>query len=281
MIFVELVRIAPADGRAPVMVAADIERMACDEDRHAKIFEILAESLDEQDHMRAGVTAAGIAARIGEVGEFFLPRSLRSQATASNPLGSGGRVHVQQSGRDHGGSDEEKGTRFLAFLEELGLTERLAARARALGKPIGELRVAVKPAFMLGYHREDRSPVTDPTLVLVLARELRRLGVGDIAVVEARNLYDRFFQSRTVVKVGAYFGFGAPEYRLVDLSLEQVPHDFIRGMAQYTIGQTWRDADFRISFGKMQHHGDGAASLTLANIEGVGSRSDEYIFAER
>src|SRR5205823_5429248 len=102
------------------------------------------------------------------------------------------------------------------------------------------------------YHRRDRSHLTDPALLDELARCLRGLGCGDVAVVEAPNIYDQFYRHRAVRDVAAYFGYESPHYRLVDLSEEQVPHAYGRGLAQYTIGRTWRDADFRISFGKLR-----------------------------
>jgi len=38
------------------------------------------------------------------------------------------------------------------------------------------------------------------------------------------------------------------------------------GMAQTTISQTWKEADFRISFGKMRSHPIEMAYLTLGNL---------------
>jgi hypothetical protein len=73
-----------------------------------------------------------------------------------------------------------------------------AERACFLGKRVCDLRIAIKPTFMLGYHRKDTSPITDPILLAELARRLRELGCADVAVVEARNIYDRFYCNRTV-----------------------------------------------------------------------------------
>jgi uncharacterized protein (DUF362 family) len=67
----------------------------------------------------------------------------------------------------------------------------------------------------------------------------------------------------------------------VDLSDEQVPHAYFRGMAQYTVGKTWKDADFRISFAKMRSHPVESVHLTIANLEGIGARCDQFLFAER
>src|SRR4030095_10037551 len=63
----------------------DLRRVRDDEDRHVHIFTILAEALDEHDHLVPGMTPDEVARRIGEVGEDFLPRALRP-SLASHPL---------------------------------------------------------------------------------------------------------------------------------------------------------------------------------------------------
>src|SRR5262249_52899238 len=130
-------------------------------------------------------------------------------------------------------------------------------------------------------HRKDRSPITDPLLLAELACFLRELGCADVAVVETPNIYDRFFRNRSVADVAAYFGFASPHYHLVDLSTDQVAHVYSRGLAQYSVSRTWKEADFRISFGKMRSHPTDMVYLTLGNIESIGARYDEFIFAER
>src|SRR5207245_1319169 len=171
-----------------------------------------------------------------------------TRGAAENPLGSGGPVWVMCGERA-----EDKLPIFLRLLDAAGLRRRLEECARAGGKAISELRVAIKPSFMLGYHRKDRSCLTDPELVRELARYLRAAGCGDVAVVESPNIYDQFYRHRTVPEVARYFDIPAPEFRLVDLGDEQVPHAYGRGMAQYAVGRTWRDADFRISFRKVRN----------------------------
>src|SRR5262249_38775636 len=76
-------------------------------------------------------------------------------------------------------------------------------------------------------------------------------------------------------------GMLSPEYPVVDLSEEQVPHTYGRGMAQYSVGRTWKEADFRITFGKMRSHPLEHVHLTVANMEAMGSRCDEFLFTER
>ena len=260
----------------PANLADDFRRILADEERHYRIFEILAAAFDEQDRLAPGETADSLAQKIGAVGEFFLSRARRKSAVAENALGSGGRVRVTQ-----GRSMEEKLPLFRRLLCEAGLAEQLAERARSLGKQVHDLRVAIKPTFMLGYHRKDRSVITDPALLDELACFLREQGCADVAVVESRNIYDQFYRNRTVQDVARYFDIASPHFRVVDLSAEQVPHSYFRGMAQRTIGRTWKEADFRISFAKMRSHPVELAHLTLSNMEWIGAPGDEFLFAER
>jgi Domain of unknown function (DUF362) len=270
-----LLELAAEQPGLPPEVLADFWRIMTDEDRHRRIFQILADALDDQDRLAPGETAEGLLGKIRDVGEFFLPRDYRP-CGASHPLGAGGNVWVMR-----GSTREEKLPLFQRLLEESGLADRLAERGRALGKLVHEMRVVIKPAFMLGYQRKDCSHLTDPALVEELARYLHQLGCADVAAVEAPNIYDRFYANRTVADVAAYFGFVSSHYRLVDLSAEQVAHVYARGMAQYSVGRSWQEADFRISFGKMRSHPVDMVYLTLGNIEWVGARCDEFLFAER
>jgi uncharacterized protein (DUF362 family) len=271
-----IIELAQGQPDVPAELVEDFRLIVADEDRHGRVFATLAASLDEHDRLVPGETAEGLAQKIGAIGAFFLPRAQRKGSVADNPLGGGGRVWVVR-----GAGDEDKIPLIRRLLEDAGLAQCLAERAEALGKPIHDLRIAIKPAFMLGYHRKDTSPLTDPILVDELAGYLREHGCQDIAVVEARNLYDRFFHHRTVADVARYFRFDSPHYRVVDLTEEQVTHAYLRGMGQYTVGRTWKEADLRISFGKMRSHPVEMAYLSLANLEGLGARCDEFLFAER
>jgi uncharacterized protein (DUF362 family) len=193
-----------------------------------------------------------------------------------HPLGAGGRVWVVE-----GRSADEKRTLFRRLLADAGLEDRIRERERALGRPPGSLRVAIKPTFMLGYDRKDLSILTDPELLADLADRLHAIGCADVAVVEASNIYDKFYAHRGVFEVARYFGLESPSYRLVDLSSEQVPHTYRRGLAQGTVGRTWKEADFRITFGKMRSHAVELAYLSVGNVEWIGARCDEYLFPER
>jgi uncharacterized protein (DUF362 family) len=254
----------------------DFMRVRDDEERHARIFEILAEALDEKDQLVAGETEESLTRKIEDVGEYFLPRTLRKQTVTNNKIGSGGRVFVGE-----GKSAEEKCSVLRRLLEESGLADKLQQRAAALGKQAADLRIIVKPSFMLGYARKDRSIITDAELLRELANFLREIGCADAVLVESANIYDQFFEHRSVAEVAAYFGMQECGLPIVDASNDQVPHTYFRGMAQNTISRSWKEADFRISFGKMRSHPIEMAYLTIGNLEWMGGRCDEFLFVER
>jgi uncharacterized protein (DUF362 family) len=270
---IELVRQEP--GITPDEVE-DFRRMQDDESRHSTVFEILAAAFDENDRLVPAETAVSLADKLSAVGDVFLPRALRRNTAADNPLGSGGLVWMMQGNRP-----EEKLDLFDKLLKDSGLESRIKTRAQSLGKAIGEIRVAIKPAFMLGYDRKDLSVITDPSLIAELARYIVGLGCADVAVIEVPNLYDRFYRNRTVKDVAAYFHVESPSLRVVDSSQEQVPQDYGRGLAQYTVGKTWKASDFRISFSKLRSHSIEIVQLTVATLEGLGARLDEFLFVER
>jgi uncharacterized protein (DUF362 family) len=270
-------RILELAGEVPKLepeLFGEFRRMKEDEDRHARIFQILSSALDEDDRLMDGQTADTLAGQIGAVGEFFLSPE-RRRATG-NDVGRGGKVFVVR-----GQSAEEKLPMLEQLLEACGLLERLRNKARVLGKPLEEMRVAVKPTFMIGYHHKDLSPITDPALVTGLARRLRAFGVPDVAVLDSPTIYDRFYRNRSVREVARYFGMESAEFRIVDLSEDQVPHTYLRGMAQHSVSRTWKEADFRIGFAKMRSNPVDVATLTVATLEGIGPRHDHYFFAER
>ncbi|HXH41776.1 MAG TPA: DUF362 domain-containing protein [Thermoanaerobaculia bacterium] len=255
-----ITELTEGDSSFPISLLEDFRRITADEVRHQEIFEVLFAALDEDDHLSPNESAASLAARIGAIGENFLPRQLR----APHPLGAGGIVRIATSIPD-------KRAALRQILFEAKLAERLAGRKS----------VAIKPTFMLGYDRRDLSHITDPDLVDELARALRDAGITDVAVIESETIYDRFYANRSVASVARYLGFDSNAYRIVDASSEQVVHSYSRGLAQTTIARTWRDADFRISFAKMRSHPIELAYLSVANCEWIGGRCDHYLFSER
>ena len=254
----------------------DFRRVVNDEERHRRVFVILADALDERDQLTPGHNVERLAEQIAEAGEFYLPGHRRGRSPVDNPLGSGGRVYCHE-----GKSLDEKLALFRRLLHDAGLREQLEEREKLLNKRMNEMCVAIKPTFMLGYNRQDASTITDPALLNELAAFLRECGCADVAVIEAPNIYDRFFGNRSVANVAAYFEIQSPHFRLVDASTDRVTHQYTRGMAQSAIARTWKEADVRISFGKVRSHPIDHALLAIANLEGLGARTDKYIFFDR
>ena len=243
-----------------------------DEDRHAQVFAAFAQALDEEDRLvarRDGVDPGGQDRR----DRPLLPaRGAARSGAARRRRGSGSRGAALRPTSERS---------FSASSNRAASGTACASRREALGKAVSDLRVAVKATFMIGYHRKDRSPITDPELIAILAERLRELGVADVAVIESPTIYDRFYRNRSVHEVARYFGIESPHFRLVDASEDQVAHHYPRGMAQYSVSRTWKEADFRISFAKMRSNPVDVATLTVANLEGLGPRHDQYFFAER
>ncbi len=247
-----------------------------DEFTHEQVFQTFAEAFDDAGALRPGQTAEAMEERLREIGEPFLPLHLRSGSPELAPAGHGGTVWVRT-----GTPETEAVPEFRKLLETSDFASRVVSHAKALGKSVGELSLVIKPTFMLGYHQKDRSPITDPALVEELARFLRSLGVNEIAVVESPNHYDWYFENRTVAQVARYLGFVSDQYRLVDLSSDQVEFQYRRGMAVSTVSRTWKDADMRLSFAKLRSHPCEHFYLSTANVSGVGMRIDQFLFSER
>jgi uncharacterized protein (DUF362 family) len=150
--------------------------------------------------------------------------------------------------------------RFLANVE--------AAYQKA-GKPRDQFRIAIKPNIMTASIRQDPSPVyTDPGLVEFLIARLRERGFADIAVVEARNVYDYSYQGRSVRAVAEMAGYSAISYRIEDLTEQREPYDYGGVLGQHFVGRTWRDADYRVSFAKNKSHWQCFYTGCLKNIYG-------------
>jgi uncharacterized protein (DUF362 family) len=268
--------LAENDSALPSTLVGDFARIEMDEQRHGALFELFAAAFDDEDRLVGGHDAATLAGKIAEIGEEFLPRGLRHRASLENPLGGGNRVDVVR-----GSEPSQKQAAFQRLLDGSELLAALDARANRLGKRRAEMTVAIKPTFMLGYHHKDRSNITDPAVLEQLAHFLVEHGCGTVLALEAPNIYDEFYDNRDVDSVAAYFGFSSPWYRLVDTSKDQAEHRFSRGMAQYTVSRAWKEADFRISLGKMRSHPVEIAYLTVGNVEWLGARCDQFLFCER
>jgi uncharacterized protein (DUF362 family) len=129
--------------------------------------------------------------------------------------------------------------------------------------------IAIKPNIMTASVHEDASPVyTDPELVEYLLDLLRARGFSRLAVVEAHNVYDYSYQGRTVPAVAAMAGYSGDGYTIEDLTEQKAPWDYGGVLGHHSVGRTWRDADYRISFAKNKTHWQCFYTGCLKNIYG-------------
>ena len=112
--------------------------MAGDEDRHCKVFEIIAAALTDEDTLTANVTVDSLVEQIRAVGEEFLPRTQRRISDIENPIDSGQRVVVRCAKRR-----DEKRLFFRRVLDECGLREAIRARVEFLQRPVQQFRIAI------------------------------------------------------------------------------------------------------------------------------------------
>jgi uncharacterized protein (DUF362 family) len=150
-----------------------------------------------------------------------------------------------------------------------GFFENVETVFEASGKPRQEFLIAIKPNIMTAGVREQPSPVyTDPELVEYLVGKLRERGFQELAVVEARNVYDYSYQGRSVKAVADMVGYSGNGYRVEDLSEQKEPFDYGGVLGPHVVGRTWRDADYRISFAKNKSHWQCFYTGCLKNIYG-------------
>jgi uncharacterized protein (DUF362 family) len=247
---------------------AAFDRIRADEARHAEAFRLLTEVITSDDRLADGVTAEDLAARLAGISPWFIPAAqrVRPKHEPARSFGSGAPV-VVRGGR----TDADKPAVLSECLDRAGL-DRLAGGARS---------AAIRVSFMLGYDRADRSNVSDPELVDLLARYLRRHGVADVAVLEAPTVYGNLFSGRSVASVARYFGFDSPAYRIVDIGADMRAWSFDRGFVQKTISGTWLDADLRIAAPKLRTDPTEFAHLSLSTLEGSTGAIDESFYAGR
>jgi uncharacterized protein (DUF362 family) len=93
-------------------------------------------------------------------------------------------------------------------------------------------------------------------------------GFTNIAVVEARNVYDYSYTGRSVKAVAELAGYSCKNYRIEDLSDQKIPFDYGSVLKKHFVGKTWHDADFRISFAKNKTHWQCFYTGCLKNVYG-------------
>jgi len=165
-------------------------------------------------------------------------------------------------------------------LQDSGFWTEIEKVRVAGGKEKSKFSVVIKPNFMFAYNKHDRSTYTDPALVEELVRQLRAAGYSRISVVEAQSTYGQYFAHRSVREVASYLGYaidGSRGYEVVDLTTDtqQFQH-FGPALGYHPVADTWRNADFRISFAKNKTHCYAYYTLTIKNIYGALCLADKF-----
>jgi uncharacterized protein (DUF362 family) len=142
--------------------------------------------------------------------------------------------------------------------QRAGLIESVERERAKSGRPREDFRIAVKPNLM-------GRPGTDPALVERLFALLREHGYAKLALVESRTGPDA---SRAVAAAAREAGYSGEGYAIVDLSDEAAPFDYGSVLGKATIGRTWLEADYRITFAKAKPQPRCFYSGCLANLLG-------------
>lgn len=159
-------------------------------------------------------------------------------------------VHIE------GGHDA--GQALARVLRRAQLLEDVERERERSGRAPEQFRIAVKPNLM-------GRPGTDPALVEGLFTALRAQGYEELALVESRT--GRGSQ-RSVATAAHEAGYSGAGYRIVDLSDEPVPFDYGSVLGKATVGRSWLEADYRISFAKAKPQPRCFFSGCLANLLG-------------
>lgn len=170
--------------------------------------------------------------------------------------------------------------KFVSFDQLLTLTgfdTTLTAAHEQSKKDKRDFSIVIKPNMMVYINpRGHTAVVTDKELVEHLVDHVRAMGFSAIAVCEAQHDVGRMLKNHTVAFIADRIGYDPRgRYRIVDLSLELRPFVYTYttqrggiGKWKDTVGVTWRDADFRISFAKCKTHEHDWMTLSVKNIYG-------------
>lgn len=256
----------------------ELERMRQDETMHAQVFQTISALIDQKDSFLPNVNDSTLKEALASIGgwqvgvNLSLSEDLPTDST--HPVGRGGLVVVAR-----GATEEDKIKTFRYALERSGMLQNIVRYSQ--NKSASKLSIAIKIDLMLAYNKQDQSVYTDPTLVEYLVDYLLENGYRNISVCDAQNIYSLYFTNRTVAQVGAYVGLNPGLYQLVDLSLDQIPFHYTKGMGVNHVSATWANADIRISFAKLKTHPMAVGQLATRNAGGVVPQKGDYFFSDR
>lgn len=171
--------------------------------------------------------------------------------------------------------DDKIGT-FQEVIERSYFFQDVEEKFEKSGKSRNSFKIAIKPNFMVFLTKKDPSSYTDPELVDFLIEGLLERGFREIYVVESQNVLGKWYQNRDVLTVASACGYKGKGYKLIDLTLDAVPHTFDGTLGKHYVGKTWKEADYRISFAKNKTHPANKYTLAMKNIFGVTTCENKY-----
>jgi uncharacterized protein (DUF362 family) len=170
--------------------------------------------------------------------------------------------------------------KFESFKELLAISkfdETILSAFQTSEKEKSNFKVIVKPNMMVFVNPIGHTAtVTDKDLVEFLIDHIISLGFTNITVCEAQHDVGRMLKNHNVQFISEQIGYKPNgRYKIVDLTLEKSKYGYLyinkQGKLKKwidTVGISWRDADFRISFAKCKTHEHDWMTLSVKNIYG-------------
>jgi uncharacterized protein (DUF362 family) len=173
--------------------------------------------------------------------------------------------------------EAEKIPAFRQLIEQTGFDRVLRQAHENSGKKESDFKIAIKPNMMVFINpRAYKATVTDKELVEYLVDHIRSLGFSKISVCEAQNDVGTMLKNHNVKFVADKIGYDPQgRYQIVDLTEESEPFHYLykdkKGKIKKwkdSVGKTWKEADFRITFAKCKTHEHDWMTLGVKNVYG-------------
>ncbi len=251
----------------------DFSRIVLDESNHGKVFKIFYEALEHDGTLKPGVTIESLVEKVGAVSDYFLPREYRL-SMLRNPIGQDRKVYCEK--------DEQKVGRDVTLEKTLAnakLKEELTIKAAALNKSIADIEVVIKLTITMGYAQYDISPIIDKESIESLLAALAKVGVKKVKLLDVQSIYAKFYNNRSIKEVAAYFNY--PDIEIIDATSDLISHEYERGIGIYHLSKTWKDAEFRLSLGKLRSHPTEMAMMSIANLEWLVGNIEDFVFVDK
>jgi uncharacterized protein (DUF362 family) len=161
-------------------------------------------------------------------------------------------------------------------IQSSGFISHLNDKWQGSGKPKDDFMIVIKPNFMCTAFEIDISVYTDVELVEHLIDRIRDQGYSKVKVVESQMVWSIFYNDRTVKRVAEMLGYSGEGYEIVDLTMEPKLYDYGDStLGRHSVGRTWKEADYRISFAKNKTHFQSYYTGCMKNIYGCLPKRDK------